>query len=160
MRVVFSEPVAGWQLIGLHTHWSGEVAGRIETAQVEWLRCELDRIGDRPCGLFLHHPPVPVGCEWLDLIGLREPEPLLELIGRHPNIAFLCAGHVHHESEQLLGTTMFYTTPSTSVQFVAEGTEPSYAAIPPGYRVIELDGRSFETTVRRLPELRYPPDDS
>ena len=107
--------------------------------------------------LFLHHPPVTVDCEWLDRIGLMEPEPLLRIIAGNPNVRFVCAGHVHHASQTTLGQTTFYTTPSTGIQFLPRGIEPAYEAIPPGYRIIEVDDGEFATDVARLPELRYPP---
>lgn len=155
--ITFSESVAGWRLIGLDTHWPAQVEGRIEPEQLDWLQGELRSCGTHPCGLFLHHPPVPIGCEWLDRIGLVDPEPVLRIIRENPHVRFACAGHVHHASEVRLSETVFYTTPSTGIQFLPVGTEPAYAALPPGYRVIELDGERHTTTVHRLPELRYPP---
>jgi len=156
-RITFSQSVAGWRLIGLDSHWPAQVAGRIDPDQLDWLREELETSAPQPCGVFLHHPPVPVGCEWLDSIGLLDPAPLLQLVREHPHVHFVCAGHVHHESETRRGETAFYTTPSTGVQFLAKGSEPAYAAIPPGYRVIELDGDAFTTSVHRLPRLQFPP---
>lgn len=155
--ITFSQSIAGWRLIGLDSHWPGQVEGRIEPAQLDWLRDELHRVSPQPCGLFLHHPIVPVGCEWLDRIGLVEPEPLLQIIAANPHVGFVCAGHVHHASEVICGETAYYTTPSTGIQFLPVGTEAAFAAIPPGYRVIELEGDRFTTAVHQLAELRHPP---
>ena len=42
------------------------------------------------------------------------------------------------------------------VQLATQDEEPDYDPIPPGYRVIQLDGEEYHTHVVRLAELKYP----
>lgn len=155
--VTFSFHAGGWRLIGLDTHVPGRVPGRIESEQLDWLRQEFASHAEEPAMLFMHHPPVPVGCSWLDSIGLEEPEELLDLIAANGQVRLVSAGHVHHVFDGEMGHVRVVTTPSTAVQFKPQGDEPIYDHVPPGYRVITLDGETFETEVVRLPELRFPP---
>ena len=156
--VTFSETAGDWRLIGLDSHVKGEVPGRIDADQLEWLSAELSTHADQPTLLFLHHPPIPVGVPWLDRIGLQDPGPLVDLITASPQVRVVSAGHVHHEFSGRIGQAAFYTTPSSALQFRPEGEEPAYLATPPGYRVFELDGERYHTEVVRLPTVDYPPE--
>ena len=155
--LMFSTAADGWRLIGLDSHLPGHVPGRIEPDQLEWLRGELKTHADEPTALFLHHPPISVGVPWMDRIGLQEPEALCELVESSPQVRLVVCGHVHHEFSGRLGNATVYTTPSTGVQFVPAGETPDFAADPPGYRVIEFEGDTYQTHVVRLPEVKYTP---
>lgn len=156
-RLTFSFPAGGWRLIGLDSHVPGSVPGRIDAAQLAWLRDELKAHETEPTALFVHHPPIPVGVAWLDRIGLEEPEELCRLIENSPQVAVVAAGHVHHEFAGRLGNAAVYTAPSTGLQFLPAGDESAYDIQPPGYRVFRFDGETCETRVGRLPEVRFPP---
>ena len=49
------------------------------------------------------------------------------------------------------------TTPSTGLQFDPAADTATFAAAPPGYRLIELSDEGFTTRVVRLPEARFSP---
>ena len=153
----FSVATAGWRLIGLDSHVEGEVYGRIDPIQLQWLAAELSTHAVEPTILFIHHPPFSVEAAWLDEIGLQEPEHLRELVANSPQVKIISAGHVHHEFAGRLGHAVVYTTPSTGVQFVPAGDEPVYDPVPPGYRLFVLDGGEFQTEIVRLPQVKYPP---
>lgn len=148
--LTFSLDVGGWRLIGLDSHSPGEVPGRIDDAQIDWLDEQLSDGSDRPAAVFLHHPPVPVNCPWMDRISLQNPEPLLEVLNRYSHLQFVCCGHVHHESEGEIGDAAFYTTPSTGVQFTPEGDEPAFNLNPPGYRVFQITPTGYQSHVYRV----------
>jgi Icc protein len=154
--VTFERHIAGWVLIGLDTHWPGEVSGRMEPAQFDWLRERLRENADVPTLLFMHHPPIDVGSVWMDRISLRRPHPFVEIVAAAPQVKAVFTGHVHHEFTGTVAHASLHTTPSTGVQFVPGDDEPSFDSLPPGYRVIELDGKTYRTHVVRLPELKYP----
>ena len=156
--LTFSRRLSDWQLIGLDSHWPGEVAGMIEPEQLQWLDAELADCADRSAAVFLHHPPVPVNCVWLDRIALEDPQQLLDVLARHAHVRLVCAGHVHHQFEGRIGSVPFLTTPSTGVQFIPEGEEPAYDSQPPGYRIFRFEQETVHTEVIRLPETRFPPD--
>jgi Icc protein len=153
--VTFERQIDGWSLIGLDTHWPGEVSGRMDPEQFDWLRDRLATNAGVPTMIFMHHPPIDVGSVWMDRISLRRPHPFVEIVAAAPQVKAVFTGHVHHEFTGTVAHANVYTTPSTGVQFVPGDDEPSYDALPPGYRIIELDGESYRTHVVRLPVLKY-----
>lgn len=158
-RINFAFPTEQWLCVGLDTHIPGEVSGMIDDGQISWLRDLINGQSRRKVVLFMHHPPVEVGSEWMDRIGLSGRERLQSLIRDDHRIRFVCCGHVHHEFRFQVAGCEVFTTPSTGLQFDPHGSAPRFAADAPGYRVIELNGSDFSTRVVRLPEVRYTPQD-
>lgn len=156
--LTFSIGIDGWRIIGLDTHLAGEVRGRIEKAQLEWLRGEIERNRDAPALVFLHHPPLAVGCHWIDELSLLDPEPFLGLVRASPAVRGVACGHVHQVHEDWIGEADFFSAPSTAFQFAPSG-DAKFDDLPPGYRVFRLEGARFESEVIRLPALDYPPLD-
>jgi Icc protein len=156
--VCFSRELGDWRLIGLDSHSPGEVAGKIESAQIDWLKAQLTEHANQPTIVFLHHPPFLVQCSWLDSIGLREPEQLMEVIHSFPQIRVVSAGHVHQDYAVRNGGVEFVTSPSTAAQFQPASDVLTFENMPPGYRVFELLGDGYTSEVKRLPVLRFPPD--
>lgn len=154
--ISFAEELAGWRILGVDSHLAGEVPGRIEPEQLEWLADQLKGHPNQPTFVFLHHPPISVNSPWLDKIGLENPELFRNLITNHPQIRAVITGHVHHVFQGKLGSADVLTTPSTAIQFEPKGEESSYTNDPPGYRIFDLKEESYQTEVLRLPELRFP----
>ncbi len=137
-----------WKMIGLDTHIPGQTQGRIEAAQIQWLKEQLNRDPGTRTVLFMHHPPVAIRVDWLDRIGLDSATDLVKLIEASAQIKVVCAGHVHQEFSGRIGSAMLYTTPSTSVQFGARA-EKSFDTRAAGYRTLQLD-EHCHTQVHRL----------
>jgi Icc protein len=156
-RINFAFTADDWVCLGLDTHVPGAVGGRIGADQIEWIRARLAEHDPRAAVLFMHHPPVQLGQAWLDRIGVEDAELLLDLLAGEPRIRLVCCGHVHHETSTRVGAAEVVTVPSTGLQFSPIGDEAEFVAAPPGYRVVELDGDAYSTTVVRLPETRYAP---
>jgi len=85
--------IAGLRLIALDSLVEGVPEGRLAAESLEFAAWALDG-SPGPAVIALHHPPVAVGHEVIDRLGLREPEGLAEL-GRHPRLAAILTGHVH-----------------------------------------------------------------
>lgn len=151
-RNVFSDSVGGWRLIGLDSQLLGEVRGQMGKTQRDWLASELAAEPLCPTAIFLHHPPLEVGTEWLDEIRLEDAERLFDLLSQHPQVKFVCCGHIHQEMTVVQANRLVLTTPSTSVQFLPETDRLIPDLIPPGFRIFDLetDG-SFRTRVVRVP---------
>jgi Icc protein len=156
-RVRFSFDAGGWLCLGLDTQVPGLVKGRLEEAQVGWIRERLAEHDPVGAILFMHHPPVLLGSAWMDPIGLDGRELLQDLLREDERIRLVCSGHVHHDSSREVGAASVVTTPSTGLQFDPAGDSTTFALDPPGYRVIELDGERCSTRVVRLPVARYAP---
>jgi len=156
-RIVFTEQLDAWRLIGIDSQEPGKVAGRVGAKQLRWLDGQLRDHATSPTIVFVHHPPISVETSWFDEIGLRDAKDLRRVIERHTHVKLLCCGHVHFEFEGRIGSARVVTTPAASFQFASRTPSQQYDLLPPGYRVIELDGAEFRTKVVRLAKLDYPP---
>lgn len=87
--------LADSSLIMLDTLDEGRNGGLYCEQRQAWLASELERLGDRPVYLFMHHPPFDIGIPCLDRISLSNPEPFERLAARHGNLRHLFFGHVH-----------------------------------------------------------------
>lgn len=150
-RIGFSEACGDWWLIGLDTLLPGEVAGRVGSEQLAWLDNELRQRAGTPTMLFLHHPPMSVGSEWLDRIGLNDAGALRKVIAGHPQVRAIASGHVHHPFEGWFESARVFTAPSTGLQFDPTTAESAFTDEPPGYRVFRLEQDSVRSEVIRVP---------
>ena len=68
--------------------------GELGAATLAWLDAEL---GDsaQPSFVCLHHPPVPMGIDWIDAIRLRDGDRLEAVVARHPHVLGTLVGHFH-----------------------------------------------------------------
>ncbi|QDU45048.1 3',5'-cyclic adenosine monophosphate phosphodiesterase CpdA [Symmachiella dynata] len=154
--VTFACDVAGWRMIGLDSHVAGAVHGELSGEQIAWLADELSQHADQPTLLFMHHPPISVASVWLDRIMLRNANELAEVLHAAPQVRGIFCGHVHQEFSGMLSAIPVHTTPATAIQFSPHTEELEFDHLPPGFRVIELDGDAMHTHIVRLPELKYP----
>lgn len=157
VRFAFA-PADGWLCLGLDTHVPGAVPGLFDASQAGWLGQQLAAHDAADVIVFLHHPPVDVGAAWLDHIGLAGRDELLDLLAADGRVRLVSAGHVHHETATKVGSIEVVTMPSAGLQMAPGVDRPTFARAAPGYRVIELTGRTWSTHVVRLPEARYTPE--
>jgi len=157
-RINFDVSVGNWRLLGIDTRLPGEVAGHMGSAQLEWLRLQLDAHASSPTIVFCHHPPVEIGSVWMDRIGITDRQAFADLLDEYPIVRFVCCGHVHHNFAGPLRHARVVSTPSTGLQFSPIGTEATFANDAPGYRVIELNEDTFSTTVHRVEEAHRHPE--
>ena len=147
--LTFTLSAGGWRVIGLDSHVPGEVKGRVDGGQLEWLRTQLANAAGTPTLLFVHHPPIPIDVAWIDELGLNEAAALVELIETSPQVKVVCSGHVHQEFAGHIGEAAMYTTPSTCVQFGSR-TEKSFDIRAAGYRTFKLGEDGYHTEAHRL----------
>ncbi len=153
----FSLETGPWRLMGLDSHLPGQVIGRVDSRQLDWLRAEL-RAHAGPAVVFLHHPPFSVRSEWIDELGLRNAEEVLQALADSGRVRAVSCGHVHQSyATHALGMQLF-TCPSTAIQFQPNTDVLVPDPVPPGFRIFRLRDRHWETEVVRLPELKYPPE--
>ena len=150
--ICFEETIGDWTLIGLDTHIPGQVPGRISDLHLAWLLDRLAAAADRPAILFMHHPPIEIGCPWIDEIGLLNRESFMQALQCHQNVRAVFSGHVHQRFHARAGAVDVYTTPSTCLQFKPDTGQAETDPIPPGFRLIELNGSELCTRVIRLPD--------
>lgn len=152
------EVLAGWRLLLLNTAIPGEVGGQLADATMAWVAEALARDDARPILVFMHHPPLPVGCAWLDRQRVSNGADLIELLRASPRVKAVFTGHVHQAFYACLGSFAVYSAPSTCFQFTPNSDVFAIDELPPGMRVIDLypDGR-LETQVVHLPDYPIKP---
>lgn len=84
----------GHRIVMLDSTEPGVVGGVLCQARIDWLAAELDAAADRPVIVILHHHVNPLLMP-VDRIRLAEPERLVAVLRRHPDIRMVLAGHVH-----------------------------------------------------------------
>jgi 3',5'-cyclic-AMP phosphodiesterase len=142
--------LGGWDVITFDTHEDGRVEASPETA--EWRRLEgrLAASDAEHVLLACHHPPIDIGCAWLDRHRIPDGAALLELCRAH-RVRGLVFGHVHQEVTERSGAVAVLGTPSTCFQFQPQSQafaiDRSERTGRPGYRWLELHADGTLTSV-------------
>jgi 3',5'-cyclic-AMP phosphodiesterase len=147
MQVVAS---GGWRFILLDSSVAGQDRGTIGAEQLAWLRKTLAAEPAAATMVIVHHNPLPVGSEWLDTMTIADASELLAILDAAKQVRAVLYGHVHQEFAAQRGGTAYMSAPSTFFQF--KPGAPSFCAdsLPPGARVVHLNGASFSTSVLRV----------
>jgi len=137
-----------WNLLLLNSFSAGDDGGRISTQDLEQLAADLDALRNEHVMLAVHHHPVPMGSRWLDGVGLRNGNQLMEIATGAGNVRAVVWGHVHQASDRRRDGVRLISTPSTCSQFRPNSDAFALDSRPPGYRWIDLyaDG-TIETEV-------------
>lgn len=139
-----------WQLILLTSSIAGHVEGELSSEALADLEQQLQQT-DRPTLVALHHPPLAIGSDWMDEIGLKNSDALFAILDRHPQVKLVLFGHIHQEFAQLRNGITYLGTPSTCIQFEPLQAKLTIGSENPGFRLINLypDG-SYSTAVQRV----------
>lgn len=133
----------GWLIVNVDSCVSGQAGGEVSATELE--RVETEILSTRAAHVLvcLHHPPVSMGSQWLDAVGLANAEKFMSVISASGKVRLVLFGHVHQAHESEHDGIRIVGTPSTCRQF-AQGSD-SFAVDdkPPAYRLIRLytDGR-------------------
>ncbi len=150
-----------WQILLMNSHQAGKVAGRVTKSDLKQLEQRLKQ-SSRHQLICLHHQPVPVGCRWLDKIGLDNAQDFMRIVNQADNVRAVLFGHVHQHFEAQHSKLHLMSTPSTCFQFAANSDDfATDETIGPGYRWLELmpDG-SISTEVCRVQNFKYEMDEN
>lgn len=142
-----------WQIILLDSHKPDAVEGFLDQTQLNHLTHCLQSYPNHRAIVLFHHHPFPVGCRWLDNLGLKNADEFWQLVSQYPNMHTVLFGHVHQQVEKKFQGIPCYSTPSTCIQFKRQQDEFGLEKLPPAYRWLHLydDGR-LETGVKRVEE--------
>lgn len=145
-----------WQVILLDSHIDGKVEGRVSGEELERLKQLLVRDSERHALICIHHYPQPVDSDWVDQMGLTNPDELFAVLDRHPQVAGLLCGHIHQDWQSARNGVLMLATPSTCVQFRPRTDKLAFDSVPPGYRRLQLkkDG-TISSEVERLAGLPH-----
>jgi 3',5'-cyclic-AMP phosphodiesterase len=123
----------GTRIVALDSTIVGHHHGRVEAAQLEWLAAELADPAPEGTVLVLHHPPLPSPVPSVDLLRLREPEKLAEVLSGS-DVRMIVCGHAHHAGAGVLAGIPVWVAPALLYQV---------DAFPPAGRLRGIAGASI-----------------
>ena len=129
---------AGYRFVVLDSLVEGEVAGSLDAAQLAWLDTTLTDSSQQPTVVFMHHPPVPTGVDWLDAYTFGNRDDLLDILVRHRQVQRVFFGHVHMPIQITERGMQFTSVPSSAYQFGDTVTAPKVWPGSPGYGIVHL----------------------
>ncbi len=151
-HVSYAVDLGPLRLIALDSIVPGSDGGALDGGRLEWLDAELGRAPEQPTVIAMHHPPFLTAIPGFDEIGLAAAgrEGLAELLGRHPQVLRILAGHVHRTIVAELAGRAALTVPSTYLQgeLRLTASDLGMANDPPGFAVHVLDGGALTSHVQ------------
>ncbi|MGE8067197.1 3',5'-cyclic-AMP phosphodiesterase [Pseudomonas sp. NPDC089569] len=151
--------IGNWRVTLLDSAVPGSVPGYLQAEQLHRLERSLSEAPQRHHLVCLHHHPVPIGCAWMEPIGLRNRDALFAVLDRFPQVRAVLWGHVHQEIDQFRNNVRLIASPSTCIQFEPGSEDFKVGEQAPGYRWLRLlpDGR-LETGVERVTGFEFQVD--
>lgn len=140
-----------WSLIFLDTTLPGKDEGELGEKELHRLEAFLKRHNDRHIFIFMHHQPMDVGSDFIDVLGLVNKQEFWELTKPYQHIRGVLFGHVHQEIDTWFNGVRLLAPPSTSMQFKPLSRDLDFDQPTHGYRnlILNPDG-SLETKVFRI----------
>jgi Icc protein len=116
--VQYSADIGPLRLIALDSMIPGQDSGALGPERLAWLDAALGAAPERATMIALHHVPLATGVPALDEVGLAAADrsALAEILGRHPQVQRVVAGHVHRPVTGVLGGRTVLAIPSTYMQ--------------------------------------------
>ncbi|MBD2054656.1 3',5'-cyclic-AMP phosphodiesterase [Oculatella sp. FACHB-28] len=140
----------GWNFVLLNSAVSGRVDGKLSSQSLNWLEQQL-QANPHPTLLALHHPPFPIGSNWIDEINLQNSADLFAVLDRYSQVKLVLFGHIHQEFDHWRHSVRYLGTPSTCVQFKPNSANFALDQLKPGFRLLYLDpDGNYSTRVERI----------
>jgi len=138
------------RLVALDTVVAGETGGALDAEQLDWLETTLSAEPHHPTLVFMHHPPVRTGTQYMDEIALDETSTarLAQVIGRHPQVERITCGHVHRSVQARWHGTTASICPSTAFQYSLDFRPAAPTAVtgePPAFQLHYWNGAQLVT---------------
>lgn len=127
-----------WLITGIDSCIAGEPGGRVDDEEMDRLAGILTDTSAEHVLVCLHHPPLPVGSQWLDQVGLKNGEEFLKVISQTGKVRAAIFGHVHQAFSKEVDSIRIIGTPSTCRQFKPGSDEFALDDNPPAYRRFSL----------------------
>ena len=145
------QDAGNWRIMMLDSVIEHHPSGRLGQTEMNKLRRLLDENTQPNVLVCLHHQPVDVGCAWLDNQKIEDADEFLEIVESDNCVKGVLWGHVHQEFSCVRDGRLFFSTPSTCIQFKANSDDFALDSLYPGYRILELrDDGTIDTRVERV----------
>ncbi len=155
--------INNWLILMLDTSVEGQVHGKLEPPELEFLRSSLsDAENDddiHHCLVCLHHNPVRGNAGWMREIGLHNKGTFWQILEKFSKIRCVVYGHVHQELDFVHDGIRCLCTPSTCIQFKPNVVNFALDQVNPGYRTLQLheDG-NIDSQVYRVEGEEFEAD--
>jgi Icc protein len=128
----------------------GRADGLLDDATLAWLD---EVLGDRRALVCFHHPPAPMHQPMIDEILLTDPDRLAGMLGRHPGVVAVLAGHAHTAAATTFAGRPCHVAPGvvSTLRLPAEHADDLDYALPPAVALHVLDGDRLTTHYRVVP---------
>lgn len=149
----------GLRIVMLDSFEPGRHGGAFCTRRRDWLRAQLDAHPETPTVLFMHHPPVVSGVDWMD------PAPdeewitnLATAIAGHDQVLAIHCGHLHRPILARFHGVPISVTPSVAplvsldlrkVDVQRPDNRALITTEPAGYALHRWDGQDLVTHYER-----------
>jgi len=126
------------RLIALDSTIPGAPGGELCPQRLEWLAQTLASHDDKPCLIFLHHPPLKCGVLESDADDFIGAEKFARLIRQHKNILRVTCGHIHLMTFAGWSGTSLSTSPSIGMRLrldLTQTKESAFLTDAPAYQL-------------------------
>ncbi|MCL4672544.1 MAG: phosphodiesterase [Sphingomonadaceae bacterium] len=149
----------GLRIVMLDSFEPGRHGGAFCTRRRDWLRAQLDAHPETPTVLFMHHPPVVSGVDWMDPApGEEWIANLAAAIAGHDQVLAIHCGHLHRPIYARFHGVPISVTPSVAPLVSldlrkVDVQKPDNRALittePAGYALHRWDGQDLVTHYER-----------
>jgi len=140
------EEFRDWLIVGIDSCIRGHAGGEVANDELDRLSEIVGRSSAKHVMVCLHHPPVPVGSKWLDSVGLRNGDQVLDRLRSLNRVRLATFGHIHQEYDAEHDGMRIIGTPSTCRQFEPGSEKFAVDDNPPAYRRITLNAEGSADT--------------
>jgi Icc protein len=129
--------LGAWRLVLVDSCLPGQARGRVSRTELRALDSALADT-DRHALICLHHHPVEMSSNWLDVVGVENADEFFAVLDAHPRVRLVTWGHVHQFFDGRRQGVRLLATPSTCRQFLPLADEFALDLRPPAYRRLTL----------------------
>ncbi len=118
-RLNWCRNIGDIHLIGLDSLKEGFGEGELDSETLFFLRNTLNRIGNSPVILMLHHPPFNSGIKFMDKIGLKTGlDEFKNIVKAYPGSMRIVCGHIHSIMISTVEKKTVISAPSPASSFL------------------------------------------
>ncbi|UPR58412.1 phosphodiesterase [Vibrio sp. ED004] len=149
----------GVVLVGLDSSVIGKSYGYLSNETLDWLSSVLIEYSAKPKMLFIHHPPMKVGLNHMDVQNLQNNDEFYDVLKDHENIVGICAGHLHRPITAVWNSIPVWVGPSHS-HSVTLDLDPnacsSFSLEPKAIQLLTVEGNSVVSHISYIEDSDGP----
>ena len=147
------------RLVALDSVIPMQGGGTLCGERLAWLDRTLAARPTAPTIVALHHPPFKTGIGHMDRVGFDASDALAAVIGKHPQVERVIAGHLHRPITARFAGTVASTCPSPAHQValdIAADATDDFILEPPAYQLHWWSGTQLITHTAYVGDFNGP----